>query len=207
MTAVIVKEAVTVKEVAVAGEVRARMVATAVALLARGGLRAASFSGVVGASGAPRGSIYHHFPDGKDQLVAAALELAGDHALAQLTRDAGQPAHAIAEHFLSMWRELLTRSDFQAGCAVLAVSVETDSAPLQQQTAAIFRAWRTRLAALLEQGGLDGGQAARFAALLVASSEGAVVLSRAEQSIEPFDLVAEQLLAEIRAAAGTPRSQ
>jgi TetR/AcrR family transcriptional regulator, lmrAB and yxaGH operons repressor len=194
-----------VKEVTVAGEVRARMVATAVRLLARGGLRAASFSGVVGASGAPRGSIYHHFPDGKDQLVAAALDLAGDHALALLAADAGQPADAIAEHFLSMWRELLTRSDFQAGCAVLAVSVETDSPPLQQQTAAIFRAWRTRLAALLEQGGLRPGPAARFAALLVASSEGAVVLSRAEQSIEPFDLVAEQLLAEIRAAVGSPQ--
>jgi TetR/AcrR family transcriptional repressor of lmrAB and yxaGH operons len=162
---------------------------------------------VVGASGAPRGSIYHHFPEGKDQLVAAALELAGDHALALLAADAGQPADAIAEHFLGMWRELLTRSGFQAGCAVLAVSVETDSPPLQQRTAAIFRTWRTRLAALLEQGGLDPGPAARFAALLVASSEGAVVLSRAEQSIEPFDLVAEQVLAEIRAAVGAPQPQ
>jgi TetR/AcrR family transcriptional repressor of lmrAB and yxaGH operons len=198
---------VIVKEVTVAGEVRARMVATAVRLLARGGLQAASFSGVVGASGAPRGSIYHHFPGGKDQLVAAALELAGDHALALLAADAGQPADAIAEHFLGMWRELLTRSSFQAGCAVLAVSVETDSPPLRQQAAATFRAWRTRLAALLEQGGLDPGPAARFAALLVASSEGAVVLSRAEQSIEPFDLVAEQLLAEIRAAVGSPQPQ
>jgi hypothetical protein len=41
--------------------------------------------------------------------------------------------------------------------------------------------------------------AQRFAAVLVASSEGAVVLARAEQSLEPFDLVAGQLVDQVRA--------
>jgi TetR/AcrR family transcriptional repressor of lmrAB and yxaGH operons len=62
----------------------------------------------------------------------------------------------------------------------------------------VFRTWRRRLAELLEQGGLDAGDAARFAAVLVAASEGAVVLSRAEQSLEPFDRVAEQLIDQVR---------
>jgi hypothetical protein len=51
---------------------------------------------------------------------------------------------------------------------------------------------------LLEEGGLTAKQAAQFAATLVAASEGAVALSRAEQSMEPFDLVAEQLLDQVR---------
>jgi AcrR family transcriptional regulator len=177
------------------------MVRTAVRRLARGGLQAAAFSGVLGESGAPRGSIYHHFPDGKDQLVGAALEAAGGHALSILDADAGQPAVTVAEHFLALWREVLIRSDFAAGCAVLAVTVETESPALRQQTAAIFRTWRERLTGLLAAGGLCPADASRFAALLIAGSEGAVVLSRAEQSIEPFDLVSGQLLAGIRQAA------
>ena len=50
----------------------------------------------------------------------------------------------------------------------------------------------------LEEGGLAREDAQRFAATLVAASEGAVVLARAEQSLEPFDLVAEQLLDQVR---------
>jgi hypothetical protein len=64
------------------------------------------------------------------------------------------------------------------------VTVATDSPELLDRAAGIFRAWRGRLAELLEQGGLAAPDAARFAATLVAASEGAVVLSRAEQSMD-----------------------
>jgi len=73
---------------------------------------------------------------------------------------------------------------------------------------ASFERRRRRLADLLEQGGLQAADAARFAAVLVASSEGAVVLARAEQSLGPFDLVAEQLVDQVRTlshAAKAPR--
>ena len=73
---------------------------------------------------------------------------------------------------------------------------------LLAHASAVFRAWRSHLAALLRQGGVDDAAAQRFAALLVASSEGAVVLSRAEQSLEPFELVAEQLIAQAAALPG-----
>jgi AcrR family transcriptional regulator len=148
--------------------------------------------------------VYHHFPGGKDQLVGSALDLASSRALDLINRKAGQPAEEIAAYFLHMWREILTRSKFEAGCAVLAVAVAADSPDQLGHTAAIFRAWRRRLAELLQQGGLKPGDSARFAAALIASSEGAVVLSRAEQSMEPFDLVADQLLAQVRALSALP---
>ncbi|MGH2514126.1 MAG: TetR/AcrR family transcriptional regulator, partial [Ktedonobacterales bacterium] len=72
---------------------------------------------------------------------------------------------------------------------------------LLQHAGAVFRAWRGQLAELFEHGGLSAKDAAQFAATLVAASEGAVVLSRAEQSLEPFDLVAEQLLEQVRKMA------
>jgi TetR/AcrR family transcriptional repressor of lmrAB and yxaGH operons len=179
--------------------VRERMVASAVGLLARRGLQSTSFSEVLEDSGAPRGSVYHHFPRGKDQMIASALDAAGDRAIELLERKAGDSAEEIAAWFLHIWREVLVRGKFEAGCAVLAVAVAAESPELLDRTAGVFRTWRRRLAELLEQGGLRASDAERFAAVLVASSEGAVVLARAEQSLEPFDLVAEQLLDQVRA--------
>ena len=113
-------------------------------------------------------------------------------------RKAGEPAEEVTRWFLHVWREVLVRSNFEAGCAVLAVAVAAESPELLDQTAQIFRTWRKRIAELLEQGGLRPDDAVRFAATLVASSEGAVVMARAEQSIEPFNLVAEQLVGQVR---------
>lgn len=183
-----------------ASETRSRMVEGAARLLAMQGLEGTSFSEVLELTGAPRGSVYHHFPEGKDQLIAAAIDLAGSRALAAVDEWAGRTPVQVTEAFLELWRSVLVRSKLRAGCAVLAVTVATDSPDLLAAAADVFRSWRTRLAALFETGGLDPAAAARFAATLVAASEGAVVLSRAEQSMEPFELVAENLVIEARRA-------
>jgi AcrR family transcriptional regulator len=177
------------------------MVASAVALLARRGLQATSFSEVLEHSGAPRGSVYHHFPAGKNQMIDSALDAAGATAIELLDRKAGEPAEEITRWFLHIWREVLIRGKFEAGCAVLAVAVAAETPELLEHTAQVFRGWRRRLAELLVDGGLAEADAQRFAATLVAASEGAVVLARAEQSLEPFDLVAEQLLEQVRQLA------
>ncbi len=194
-----------------AGEVRDRMVEGAMALLARRGLHATSFSEVLSATGAPRGSLYHHFPAGKDQLVAAAVDRAGGLLVDALERCAGADASAVVRQFLAIWRAVLARSGCEAGCAVLAVTVATDSGELLSHATAVFRAWRERLADLLEQGGLPAVPARRFAMVLIASAEGAVVLSRADHGIEPFEAVAQHLLDEVGrmllavpAASGSP---
>jgi TetR/AcrR family transcriptional regulator, lmrAB and yxaGH operons repressor len=184
-----------------ATDTRARMVAGAARLLAQRGLQETSFSEVIELTGAPRGSIYHHFPDGKDQLIAAAVDAAGAHAIALIDGSGAHSAVDITTHFLGMWREVLVRSNYTAGCSVLAVTIATDSPDLLAHTASVFRTWRLRLAELLTAGGLEEADAARFAAILIASTEGGVVLSRAEQSMEPFELVAEQLTAEVRKLA------
>jgi AcrR family transcriptional regulator len=170
------------------------MIESAVILLATRGLQGTSFNDVLARSGAPRGSIYHHFPDGKDQLVDAAVELAGERALGVLEAVRGSPPREVTRYFLDLWREVLVRSDLRAGCAVLAVTVATDSPDLLAHAAAIFRAWRERLAELYRQGGMEPDAAARLATTVVAASEGAVVVSRAERNLEPFELVAAQLL-------------
>jgi TetR/AcrR family transcriptional repressor of lmrAB and yxaGH operons len=182
----------------VAGDVRERMIEGAIRLLSQRGLQATSFSEVLELTGAPRGSVYHYFPEGKDQLVTAAVDRAGAHALYALEGKRGTSAEELTAFFLGLWRELLVRSQCGAGCAVLAVTVATDSPELLHHARAVFRSWRAQLAEMFECGGLSTQEATRFAATLVAASEGAVVLSRAEQSLEPFNLVAEQLLEQVR---------
>ncbi len=178
------------------------MIEGATQLLARRGLQATSFAEVLEHTGAPRGSVYHHFPEGKDQMVGEAVDLAGAFLIGSLDKRAGGSTLAITEHFLAIWRGVLTQSKCASGCAVLAVAVATDSPELLSHAAEVFRRWRGRLAELLEQGGLAKKDALRFATVLIASAEGAVVMSRAEQDIEPFETVARQLVAQARTLAG-----
>jgi AcrR family transcriptional regulator len=204
MTSVIVKPEK--ERTFVPSDARQKMIESAVTLLALRGLEGTAFSDVIERSGAPRGSIYHHFPDGKDQLVEAALELAGDRALGALDRLHGSPPKAVTKAFFDLWRAVLVRSNVRAGCAVLAVTVASDSQELLDHASSIFRAWRGRIAELYVEGGMAGDAAERLAATLVAASEGAVVVSRAERSLEAFELVAAELLAVTPgpASANTP---
>ncbi|MFF5290753.1 TetR/AcrR family transcriptional regulator [Paractinoplanes globisporus] len=185
--------------------VRERMIAGAVRLLAQQGLQATSFAEVLQLTGAPRGSIYHHFPAGKDQLVAAAVEASGRQALSLLDGLAGESPERITETFLGLWRLLLERTDNRAGCAVLAVTVATRSDDLLDRAGEVFRAWRARLTVLFAAGGLPDPE--QFATTLIAASEGAVVLARAERSIAPFDAVADYLMARVRAAGSVSESR
>jgi TetR/AcrR family transcriptional repressor of lmrAB and yxaGH operons len=181
-----------------AGGVRDRMIAGAGRLLARRGLQATSFSTVLAETDAPRGSIYHHFPGGKDELVIAAIATAERHALALLDQQPGASALQVAESFLGAWRALLTGADFDVGCALVAVTVAAETPQPRERAAEAFRAWRHRLARALRDGGLDEAGAQGTAALLLAASEGAVVMSRAERDIRPFDAVVAELLTHVR---------
>jgi TetR/AcrR family transcriptional repressor of lmrAB and yxaGH operons len=176
------------------GDVRSRMVEAAVSLLATRGLEGTSFADVLAVTGGPRGSVYHHFPQGKAELVHAALDLASARGLAALEASRGQPPVAVVAGYLDLWRGLLDRSQLTAGCAVLAVTVAASDAELLSHAGAIFRTWTAHLAELLTVGGLEAARANQLATLLVTTVEGAVAVSRAEGSREPFDSVAETLL-------------
>jgi len=101
----------------VPSDARQKMIQSAVTLLATRGLDGTAFSDVLAHSGAPRGSIYHHFPDGKDQLVSEALGFAGEYAVAWVARyaqTARRPTPSgLFAHLLEYWRRELTRHDFE----------------------------------------------------------------------------------------------
>src|SRR6266446_9442588 len=103
-----------VKSWPMSDDVRERMVLGAMRLLATKGLEGVSFSTVLEATGAPRGSIYHHFPEGKNQLIELALQRAGQYLLTAMETPPPKGAIEAAEHFFAIWRKVLLDSNFQA---------------------------------------------------------------------------------------------
>src|ERR1700722_1272377 len=83
---------------------RMRMVRSAAALFGSRGLSATSFSDVVADSGAPRGSIYHHFPGGKKQLAEDAIGWTSEQILAHLQACPAETASAVLAWFIDLWR-------------------------------------------------------------------------------------------------------
>lgn len=177
---------------------RSNMVNGAVTLLATQGVEGTSFKEVLSVAGAPRGSVYHHFPGGKSELLSAALDRISERALESMEATRGQSAADVLERFLSLWRALLDHSGLKAGCAVVSVTVAGPDADILDQVGSIFRTWIDQLAGLFAGGGVPEDKATRLATTTIAATEGAVVLSRAQQSRGPFDEVASTLTSLIR---------
>ncbi|WP_236067271.1 TetR/AcrR family transcriptional regulator [Streptomyces brasiliscabiei] len=175
---------------------RERMVLSAAELLRVYGAGATSIDRVLAHSGAPRGSVYHHFPGGRTQLIDEAVALAGDFiaGLIDAAARAEDPVEAV-DAFFGLWRERLVESDFRAGCPIVAVAVETnDEAPhLARSAAAVFARWQEALAALFLRHGLPEQRGKRLAAFVVAAVEGAVIMCRAERSTAPLEAAATEI--------------
>ena len=187
-----------------AGEqTKRRMVRGAAELLRQRGYTGTGFREVIEVTGAPRGSIYHHFPGGKAQLAGEAVDYVG-----ALARRAIEEPFAEADPigalraFVELWRADFERSGFRAGCPIAAVAVENhDEAPeLLDAAARAFDAWRAAFADCLRRAGAPAARADRLATLVVSAVEGAIVLSRAERDSTPLLDAAAELEDAIRAA-------
>lgn len=178
-----------------ASETRQRMVESAALLMRERGVEATSFSEVLSRSGAPRGSIYHHFPAGKAQLIEEATRYAGEFVAAGLAAALADddPAAAVRV-FVSTWRQVLRSSDFAAGCPVVAATLEGERTPRARDMAgAAFARWQDLLASAIEDHGPSPERARALATLAIAAIEGAIVLARAQRSSTPLERVSEEL--------------
>lgn len=176
------------------GTVRTEMIEGAMRQLAVHGLEGTSFSTVLEATGAPRGSIYHHFPGGKDELVAAAVEFAGSIGITLINDVEVHSAADFARHFTELWRSILTRSGMKAGCTVLAVAVAAANEDLVLTSGQVFDAWLDAMRLKLQEAGLAPDRAAGYATVLLSGCEGAVGMARAQRSLDVFEIVAAGLI-------------
>ena len=185
---------------------RQNMIKTAAFLFGERGYAATSFQDVIARSGAPRGSIYHHFPGGKEQLAAEALRwYAGRFGTRMAGNTAeGGPTDAVAGYFAATatW---LTKSDFRGGCPIGGVALDLggNDDPLREVVAEAFADWRRVLEHAMRAEGCPEATARALAALVIAASEGALMLARAERDAGLYEDVADQVMQHLRSVLAT----
>lgn len=190
-------------------DARDRMIKSAALLFREHGVRGTAFADVLEHSGAPRGSVYHHFPGGKRQLAEESTRYAGDYIAAGIVA-ALQDDDPVAgiEAFGASWLEILRKSDYAAGCPVVSAALGGDEAPEARDAAgAAFKRWERLLADAITRHGVTREQARATAALAVAAIEGAIIVSRAQRSAAPLKRVVRELATITAAAVGQSKRE
>ena len=182
---------------------RQRLISAAARLLQRRGMAATGLHEVLESAGAPRGSLYHHFPGGKNELAAAAIRHSGQRVTsvmeAALASAPGTPA-AIRQ-FAAFYDSALTASGYRDGCPVAMTALEAASlgaAEVEEACAAAFAAWESLVANRLVADGHPRDEAERLATFVITSLEGALLLARVRRSAAPLYLTADYLEALLR---------
>ena len=169
---------------------RAAIVRAAATLFRQQGYAATGINDIVGLSGAPKGSLYHYFPGGKEQIGEAAVAHAGEHAAKTLRRlAAGQPtAAALLRAYGEARAGWMTDSGFREGCPIATVLLETaaQSDAMASAGRAALASWSEVVERALLRDGMEPTLARTRARLAVAALEGAMVQARVERSGTPI---------------------
>ncbi|HEX4862934.1 MAG TPA: TetR/AcrR family transcriptional regulator [Acidimicrobiales bacterium] len=190
---------------------RERMVRTAAQLIRTKGVSGTGLREVVEVAGAPRGSLQHYFPDGKDQLVSEALLWMGSVAARRVERVLCRPAapspSALFAGTVDLWRKEFVNLGFHGGCPLVAAAadVAATSDRLRAVISRAFDGWVGPMTAALVETGVPDERAGTLATLMISALEGAIILSRVRQDTTPLDAV-ETELAPLLDAAVTPVS-
>jgi AcrR family transcriptional regulator len=191
-------------------DTKERMVAAARQLFREHGYLGTALSDVVTESAGPRGSIYFHFPGGKEELATEVTLLHASDRIAHINRAAAASTSAaqLIEMFVGRERDDLVASNYREGCAVAPIVIEATPASDQLSDAArrAFQDVITTLAARLTEKGLPNDKAVQLATNVWTSLEGALILSRALRSPEPFNMAIALLAAAAEADADAPAS-
>lgn len=190
------------------GSTRATMLATAAELLRESGAAGVTIDAVLARSGCPRGSVYHHFPGGRAQILREALQFAGDEITASIDQATSGDGTALLREFAALWRDALVGGNYTGGSPVLAAAVGSgpDEQQLTSVAAEIFARWRDAAAQAFIREGFDPAEAASLAYTTIAALEGAVALSRSLRTAEPLDAVSTQMEFLIKAREFVCRS-
>jgi TetR/AcrR family transcriptional repressor of lmrAB and yxaGH operons len=173
-----------------AAQHREAIVRTTMRLFRKQGYASTGLQQILAESGAPKGSLYHYFPGGKEALGEAAVTLAGNLIAEMLSELAGK--HRKASHFVRGYCEVMAgwmqESGFRSGCPIATTMLETapHSPALTQAGNRAIAQWTDIICKVFEGAGEEPRMARARARALIAQMEGALLLSRIEQSIQPI---------------------
>jgi TetR/AcrR family transcriptional repressor of lmrAB and yxaGH operons len=179
------------------GDSKARMVSAAERLFRIQGLHATGLAEVLEQSGAPRGSLYHYFPGGKDELAAEAIRTAAARIGAAIRAlfEASESVPAALRAYGVRASARLQATDYREGCPVGNTVLEAST--LSPSVRAVcdegLRSWEAVIAGALVAEGAERADAERFGTFAVATFEGALLVARGRQTTAPMDDAAERL--------------
>lgn len=163
-------------------------------LFRRQGYSATGLGQVLEESGAPKGSLYHYFPGGKEDLGAAAVQAASavvSKTLTALAATASSSSDFLAEYcrLLAGWLE---QSSYRDGCPIATTLLETvpESELITKVAKEGLDDWIRIVAEVYQRDGLDADASRREAITAIAAIEGALLLARVLKSTEPFSCIA-----------------
>ncbi|NNL66506.1 MAG: TetR/AcrR family transcriptional regulator [Myxococcales bacterium] len=166
------------------------LVRTAMRLFRRQGYASSGLQQILSESGAPKGSLYHYFPAGKEALGEAAVILAGNEIhemLAGLAERHRSPAPFLRAYARTMagWME---ESGFESGCPIATTLLETAprSPRIREAGERAIEGWVEVIGGVLARAGHSRAIARRRARLVVSAMEGALILARVHRSTRPI---------------------
>lgn len=174
---------------------RERLITATADSLQRRGIHATGLTQLLAAADAPKGSLYFHFPGGKDELAAAALERSGGlfgAAIEALLARSADPAAAVAR-LAGALATGLEASGYVRGCPLATVALEASSDRVRTACGDAFASWLDTLERALAAAGHPPAQARDRAVLVLSALEGALILARAGRDPAPLRTVADQL--------------
>jgi len=187
---------------------RSRMIQAASELFGQRGYHATAFSDVIEESGAPRGSIYFHFPGGKHELAREVIARAGDEieeTVAGAASQAGDPA-ALIRALAEVMVQRFEGSDYRHGCSIATMVLEL--APYDEELTLefdkVFSRWRDAMVDRFEAWGVVRRRGVVLADLVMSGLEGALVVSRAARSSEPFWRTVDALISVVENERAVP---
>jgi AcrR family transcriptional regulator len=183
---------------------RQRIVEAGAELLRHKGYAATGVKEIVAAAQAPFGSLYHHFPGGKEQLGVEVVAFGGAEygKLGPLIFDAAPDVVTGVRMFFDGAAANLEETDWLAGCpiATVALEVANTSEPLREATAAVFTSWVDGLARYFSDAGLSEPQAREIATKFVAALEGAFILAQTWRDTAPLTTAGAMVARELEQA-------
>jgi AcrR family transcriptional regulator len=189
---------------------RDRILETTAELFRRHGYTGTGMKQIVAAANAPFGSLYHHFPGGKEQLGTEVIKTAGAMYFELFVAIAAQSDDVVGgmQDFFDGAAATLVETDYEDACPIATVALEVASTnePLREATAEVFTSWIDGLTAYLRMGGIAEERARALAFEVLSLLEGAFIFCRALKSPEPMHLAGANAVARVREALtpGTP---
>ncbi|MFD3510818.1 TetR/AcrR family transcriptional regulator [Nocardia sp. NPDC058666] len=167
-------------------ETRCKLIRATRSLIESHGYFGAGLNQIVQDSGAPRGSLYFHFPGGKDELVVAALADSGTDIAAIIRTIEATDARDFARKMLALLGDQLEASEWTIGCPVATVALDTAATNdvVQQACSATYRQWEDAIRERLV--GFGHPEPERLTTVALALIEGGLVLARTHRSRQPL---------------------